>query len=122
MKSDAIIDDVFDDKLEAGTDLTDLNPDLTRRSFVQVLGTGLLITVLAGDTEAQSRGGGRAMPVAARLHLNPDGIVTVFTGKVEEGQGSRAELSQAAAEELARALGSRRGFVKLRTQSTDDND
>ncbi|NQV33457.1 MAG: xanthine dehydrogenase family protein molybdopterin-binding subunit [Phycisphaeraceae bacterium] len=100
MKSDAIIDDVFDDKLEAGTDLTDLNPDLTRRSFVQALGAGLLITVLTDDTDAQSRGGGRTMPVAARLHLNPNGIVTVFTGKVEEGQGSRAELSQAAAEEL----------------------
>jgi isoquinoline 1-oxidoreductase beta subunit len=100
MKSDAIIDDVFDDKQDARTDLTDLNPDLTRRSFVQALGAGLLITVVADDTEAQSRGSGRSMPVAARLHLNPDGVVTVFTGKVEEGQGARAELSQAAAEEL----------------------
>lgn len=99
MNSDALIDDVFDDELEVSKDQQDFSPDLTRRSFVQALGAGLLITVLADDAEAQSRGG-RSMPVAARLHVNPDGMVTVFTGKVEEGQGSRAELTQAAAEEL----------------------
>jgi isoquinoline 1-oxidoreductase len=40
------------------------------------------------------------MPVVARLHLNEDGTIAVMTGKVEEGQGARTELSQAAAEEL----------------------
>jgi len=38
--------------------------------------------------------------VAARLHINPNGTISVMTGKVEEGQGARAELTQAAAEEL----------------------
>ena len=40
------------------------------------------------------------MPVSARLILNEDGTITAMTGKVEEGQGARAELTQAAAEEL----------------------
>ena len=40
------------------------------------------------------------MPVAARIHLNEDGTITVMSGKVDEGRGRRTELSQAAAEEL----------------------
>jgi len=74
---------------------------LSRRTFVQMLGTGLLITVTQGVSVGQrSRGRGRQITVAARLHINQDGTITVMTGKVEEGQGPRAELSQAAAEEL----------------------
>src|SRR5262249_5087661 len=37
--------------------------------------------------------------LAARVHIGNDGI-TVMTGKVECGQGARAEITQAAAEEL----------------------
>ena len=74
---------------------------ISRRTFVQMLGAGLLITVTEGVSVAQRRrGGGRSIAVAARVHINSDGTITVMTGKVEEGQGSRAELSQAAAEEL----------------------
>ncbi|MHC4404780.1 MAG: molybdopterin cofactor-binding domain-containing protein [Planctomycetota bacterium] len=77
---------------------------LNRRAFVQLLGAGLLITVTEGLALGQRRGGRRgsrgARNVAARLHINQDGTITVMTGKVEEGQGSRAELTQAAAEEL----------------------
>ncbi|UCC98480.1 MAG: xanthine dehydrogenase family protein molybdopterin-binding subunit [Phycisphaerales bacterium] len=74
---------------------------LSRRAFVQLLGTGLLITVTEGISIGQrSRGGGRSIAVAARVHLNRDGTINVMTGKVEEGQGPRAQLSQAAAEEL----------------------
>jgi isoquinoline 1-oxidoreductase beta subunit len=65
-----------------------------RRSFLQVLGSGLLITVTS------PRAWARGMPVSARLYLNEDGTFTALSGKVEEGQGPRAELSQAAAEEL----------------------
>jgi isoquinoline 1-oxidoreductase beta subunit len=73
---------------------------LTRRTFVQMLGSGLLITVTQGVSLGQrGRSGGR-LSVEARLHLNQDGTITVMTGKVEEGQGPRAELTQAAAEEL----------------------
>jgi CO/xanthine dehydrogenase Mo-binding subunit len=75
------------------------NLTLSRRSFMQILGTGLLITVFEGPAWAQ-RGGGRAERVAVRIHLNEDGTITAMSGKVEEGQGARAELSQAAGEEL----------------------
>ena len=82
---------------------------LSRREFVQVLGAGLLITVSGEIALAQrrgGRGGGRGFGgrgpanIAARLHIDRNGAVTVMTGKVEVGQGSRAELTQAAAEEL----------------------
>jgi len=74
---------------------------LDRRAFLQTLGAGLLITVADGLAWGQ-RGGGRSeqTPVAARIHLNEDGTITAFSGKVDEGQGARTELSQAAAEEL----------------------
>jgi len=74
---------------------------ISRRTFVKMIGTGLLITVTEGVSLGQRRsGGGRSIAVAARVHINSDGTITVMTGKVEEGQGSRAELTQAAAEEL----------------------
>ncbi|MBN2130651.1 MAG: xanthine dehydrogenase family protein molybdopterin-binding subunit [Sedimentisphaerales bacterium] len=75
--------------------------ELSRRRFVQLLGAGLLITVTDGVSLGQQRSrDGRSIAVAARLHLNTDGTFTVMTGKVEEGQGARAQLTQAAAEEL----------------------
>src|SRR5262245_26267649 len=77
---------------------------LNRRSFVQFLGAGLLIAVSATPGLAQRSGGrrglGGARNIAARIHIGKDGTITVMTGKVEGGQGARAELSQAAAEEL----------------------
>ena len=76
---------------------------LKRRSFVQLLGAGLLLAVSAAPALAQrrgGRGGGGARNIAARVHLGKDGSITVMTGKVEAGQGARAELSEAAAEEL----------------------
>jgi isoquinoline 1-oxidoreductase len=93
-----------------------LNPQhsvngLSRRDFVQVLGAGLLITVSGEIALAQQRRGGRGggrggfggrgpANIAARLHIDRDGSITVMTSKVEVGQGSRAEITQAAAEEL----------------------
>lgn len=68
--------------------------ELDRRTFLQALGSGLLITVTAPEAWAAG------MPVSTRLFLNEDGTVTALSGKVEEGQGARAELTQAAAEEL----------------------
>jgi isoquinoline 1-oxidoreductase len=77
---------------------------LKRRAFVQLLGAGLLVAVSAAPALAQRRGGrgggGGARSIAARVHLGKDGAITVMTGKVEGGQGARAELSEAAAEEL----------------------
>src|SRR6266568_4094987 len=75
----------------------------SRRNFVQLLGTGLLVAVNVAPALAQrSRGGagGGARKVAARIHIGKDGLITVMAGKVEMGQGARAALTQAAAEEL----------------------
>ncbi len=77
---------------------------LSRRSFTQTLGAGLLVAVAtpAVGQQREQRGGGRGgrQALSARIHLGRDGTITVQAGKVEGGQGARAELSQAAAEEL----------------------
>src|SRR5512142_2364296 len=79
---------------------------LSRRSFAQVLGAGLLIAVHPEEVFGQrSRGrgrgggGGSAVIVSARIHIGKDGVITAMSGKIEMGQGARAELTQAAAEE-----------------------
>ncbi len=46
------------------------------------------------------RAGGGPVNVGTRLHIGKDGTITVMTGKVEGGQGARAEVTQAVAEEL----------------------
>src|SRR4051812_39617908 len=76
---------------------------LKRRAFVQILSAGLLIAA-GTPAMAQRRGAGGARTVAARIHLGKDGTITVLTGKVEAGQGARAEIAQAAAEELRVSL------------------
>ena len=89
----------------------------TRRDVLQILGAGLLIAVAGDAARGQQRPGGNqqggrgggpfgrgATTIQARVHVGEDGVLTVMTGKVECGQGARAELSQAAAEELRVSL------------------
>ena len=58
---------------------------LNRRSFVQILGAGLLLVVSA-PALAQERGGGRGRGaqgpriISARLHIGTDGVITVMCG------------------------------------------
>lgn len=79
---------------------------LDRRELFRVLGGGVAIAlVLRGDAHAQESGRGRRgnqMPrqVAAWLHIDEAGAVTVYTGKVEVGQNIRTSLTQAVCEEL----------------------
>ncbi len=72
---------------------------------------------LAGRDRA---GSGRGCSIAARTHLGADGAVTVLSGKVEMGRGARAELTQAAAEEL-RVAPSRIEMVLGDTSQTPDD-
>src|SRR5262249_16341421 len=85
--------------------------ELSRRRFVQILGAGLLICAVADSATAQpapggggggnrgrgGRGGGGGFAgsgsttLDARLHIAKDGTITVMSGKVEGGQGARAE-------------------------------
>jgi len=75
--------------------------EISRRQFVQVLGAGLLISVAVPSVFGQRSGrGGGPTNLAQRLHIGADSTITVFTSKVEVGQGSRTQLTQAAAEEL----------------------
>jgi isoquinoline 1-oxidoreductase len=88
---------------EEATQTVDYQFGQSRREFLQALGAGLVISVVAPFSEAQPPGRGRGArrdTVAARIHLAEDGTITVLTGKIEMGQGARTELTQAAAEEL----------------------
>lgn len=73
-----------------------------RREFAQTLGAGILVAVSASPARAQRGGRGprRDERLTERFHLGVDGTVTVLTSKVEVGQGSRTQITQAAAEEL----------------------
>ena len=80
---------------------------LRRRTFVQLVATGLMIAAAPLPSYSQERGGrrgggggGGTRNVWERIHIGKDGVITLLAGKVEVGQGSRAEYSQAAAEEL----------------------
>lgn len=70
--------------------------ELDRREF---LGAGLLLTLFVKH-EAAAQGSG----IEARLHLGEDGVITVMSGKIEEGQGARTGIAMAAAEELGVTL------------------
>ncbi len=80
-----------------------------RRDFFKFLGGGLLVVLTAknmpGAQESgagRRRQGGESLPkeISAWLHVGDDGVVTVYTGKVEVGQNIRTSLSQGVAEEL----------------------
>src|SRR5215475_3123771 len=75
-----------------------------RREFLGLAGAGLMLLVFTPAAEAQrSRGRGNSggtSTLGARIHFGEDGSVTIFTGKIEEGQGPRTEIALAAAEEL----------------------
>jgi CO/xanthine dehydrogenase Mo-binding subunit len=76
---------------------------MDRRGFVKALGGGILILVsapaLGCDADAQGRRG-YPTDINAYLHIAPDGKVTLFSGKIEMGQGIMTSLAQEAAEEL----------------------
>lgn len=74
-----------------------------RREFTQSLGLGVLLVASMRPVSAQRRRGRsprREESFSQRFHLGADGMVTVLTGKVDVGQGSRTQIAQAAAEEL----------------------
>jgi len=108
MHSELATSPVLADDYDEPVDQVGYDFGLSRRGFVQILGAGLLILVSDSSLFAQRRGGrggggfggSPIRNIAARVHLGMDGSITVMTGKVECGQGSRAELTQAAAEEL----------------------
>ncbi|HUF51521.1 MAG TPA: molybdopterin cofactor-binding domain-containing protein [Longimicrobiales bacterium] len=117
-----------DDDVEIEPDRHELRAGLpyhfafSRREFVGTVGTGVVVLVIArrgsagplleGDVAAS-----RALrdPVSTWLHVAGDGVVTVYTGKVEVGQDIRTSLTQSVADEL----GSAPGAVRLVMGDTD---
>ena len=80
-----------------------LELELDRRQFFRIAGGGVIVALLLGEvTFGQRRGPRESGPreVGAWLHVGEDGVVTVYTGKVEIGQNIRTSLTQVVAEEL----------------------
>jgi len=81
---------------------------LERRDFLKVLGGGIVVFVTLGDTavleERARQRRGYPTDFNAYLRIGEDGRVSVFTGKIEMGQGVMTSQAQMAADELGVAL------------------
>jgi CO/xanthine dehydrogenase Mo-binding subunit len=91
--------------------------ELDRRDFMMRVGGGIVVFFAAGSAAVAQqgppagRGGGvgfgppgGAADLNAYLKIGEDGKVTVFSGKIEQGQGNMTALAQMAADELGVAL------------------
>jgi isoquinoline 1-oxidoreductase len=101
------------DELARITDRTLGLPDLDRREFFKLVGSGLTILFWVEPSDAfqepaqlPARPQGYPSDFNAYLHIGEDGRVTALVGKVELGQGSMTALPQLLAEELDVALAS----------------
>ena len=83
--------------------------DFDRRDFLKTVGGGIVVCLLLNNAPAQEPaqrgrgrgfGGGLPQELGAWLHIDEQGAVTVYTGKVEVGQNIRTSLTQVVAEEL----------------------
>jgi nicotinate dehydrogenase subunit B len=81
--------------------------ELDRRKFFKITGGGLIVAfvlkdlVSFGDKTTPSEPSSiLAGDVDAWIHIGKDGMVSVYTGKVEVGQNIRTSLSQIVSEEL----------------------
>jgi isoquinoline 1-oxidoreductase len=82
--------------------------EVDRRSFLRLLsiaGGGLVVVSTLPRAAAQESGRGQAgregaSAIESWLHLDEQGRVTAYTGKVEIGQNARTSLTQAVADEL----------------------
>jgi isoquinoline 1-oxidoreductase len=95
---------------------------LDRRKFLEVTGGGLIVAIVIGDIISTSDKTAPDLPqtlsateVDSWIHIDKDGTVTVYTGKVEVGQNIRTSLSQIVAEELTVPLSS----IKMVMGDTD---
>jgi nicotinate dehydrogenase subunit B len=81
--------------------------ELDRRQFFRIAGGGVIVALLLGDNAFGQRPGRASGPkeVGGWLHVGEDGVVTVYTGKVEIGQNIRTSLTQVVAEELHTPVG-----------------
>ena len=80
---------------------------IDRRDFIKAVGGGIVVLVSVGPSALLAQERRRIYPedLNAYLRIGPDGRVTVFTGKIEMGQGVMTSQAQMVAEELRVALG-----------------
>src|SRR6266536_55980 len=98
-----------------------------RRDFIKFFGGGILMimpltNLLAQEGQRETGDSGRGesnqrVPneIGAWIHIDENGGVTVYTGKVEMGQNIRTSLTQVVAEELRAPVGS----IRLVMADTD---
>jgi nicotinate dehydrogenase subunit B len=81
---------------------------LNRRSFIKLVGGGIVIMVSIGPSAllGQERRRGYPEDLNAYLRIDETGHVTIFSGKIEMGQGVMTSQAQMAAEELGVGLDS----------------
>ena len=84
------------------------SPGLDRRSFFQRVGGGVVVLVAMGPVALVAQQASVLYPedFNAYLVIRTDGRVTVFSGKIEMGQGAMTSQAQMVAEELGVALAS----------------
>src|SRR6266478_8782710 len=90
---------------EYGEDMTEVAVNLTQRQFGKAAGALVVAFMLAprlagGQTPKLSGSLANNRMLDAWLRIDADGSATIFTGKVELGQGILTALAQIAAEEL----------------------
>ena len=99
-------DDSFD---LAGRSHRSGGSSLLRRDFIRLLGGGIIVlfnTDLSELLGQESRTRGYPTDFNAFLRIAGDGRVTIYSGKIEMGQGIVTSLAQMAAEELGVSLDS----------------
>jgi isoquinoline 1-oxidoreductase len=87
--------------------------EVDRRDFLRLGAVGILVCIATPAVDAQETAQGPRMTpqpapddVSGWLHIDEQGRVTAYTGKVEIGQNIRTSLAQAIAEELSVPLAS----------------
>jgi isoquinoline 1-oxidoreductase len=75
-----------------------------RRAFLKLVGGGIVVLVRLRPESALAQGRSYPTDINAYLRIDEDGRVTVFSGKIEMGQGIHTSLAQMAAEELGVGL------------------
>jgi nicotinate dehydrogenase subunit B len=75
-----------------------------RRAFLKAVGGGIVVLVRLRPEGVLAQGRGYPTDLNAYLRVGEDGRVTVFSGKIEMGQGVMTSLAQMAAEDLGVSL------------------
>ena len=83
-----------------------MSAGIDRRRFVELLGGGIVVLVTLRPRALFGLDHVVPEDVNAFLRIDEDGRVTVFSGKIEMGQGVMTSQAQMAAEELGVALAS----------------